>query len=286
MKRRIEAKASASERDPSSKEDFDTIRKLLPKLSAQRIQDLRLLLDTYYAPEAATNHDASDWLLSGIQDEMRRRGLGCPPLTAKFVSKDVFAQAAAVKEILTKSARRSGSSLSTTQWLALGKVCAEALATLILSWKVEDETTQEWKPVPFSVRVMLNNIAKVPEALEADFPGYLEAGLLHLLVRVRDPDDRPADADLPPDDAPYAPPGKEHLDEFAEADEEDWRRRQEAWNERHKAQREAEAELARSFNKKLGHDPPPPPPPPPSPPDDDQYQYAEGEDEGPQDDED
>ena len=215
--------------DPSSKEAFDTIRKLLPKLSAQRIHDLRLLLDTYYvAPEATTNDDTSDWLLSGIQDEMRRRGLGCPPLTPKFVNKDALAQAAAVKEILTKSARRGGGSLSTTQWLALGKVCAKALATLISNWKVQDETTQAWKPVPFSVRMMLTNIAKVPEALEAGFPGYLESGLLHFLVRVRDPDDKPAD---PPDDAPHAPAGKEHLDEYADgADtDDDFSRRFEAW---------------------------------------------------------
>ena len=207
--KRIEAKRKhlrSRPADPSSKEAFDTIRKLLPKLSAQRIHDLRLLLDTYYVAPP-TNNNTSDWLLSGIRDEMNRRGLGCPPLTPKFVNKDALAQAAAVKEILTKSARRGGGSLSTAQWLALGKVCAKALATLISNWKVQDETTQAWKPVPFSVRMVLTNIAKVPEALEAGFPGYLESGLLHFLVRVRDPDDKPA---VPPD------AGKEHLSDSAD----------------------------------------------------------------------
>ncbi len=284
---------------------LEAIQKLVPRLSKEGARTAMLLL-------AATNKDnvadagKTDWLLEGIRAEMKRRGLRCPPFTPKFVNKDVLAQAAGQRESIEQSLRRSGSSLSTTQWLALGKACAKALARMLENWQVKDETTQTSKPVPFSLRLMLRHIGRVTEALDADFPGYLEAGLVHMVVQVRDPDaDDDKGTPITPEDAKQimsrigriqsrseVPSAKEHIDEYADgavdddAGSDDDGKREgglnltrlpssfEAWNERREAEQEAEAKLARSFNRKLlGHDPPPP-----SPPDDFEYDDEYGED--------
>lgn len=149
------------------------IRRLLPQLSAQEAQELKLLLGSLVTPAT------SDWLLAGVQGELRRRGLGCQPLTTTFVNKwapNALAEAATVREVLATSERRGIVRLSSRQWEALGRVCVEALARYL---------TEGPKPPPLSANVLLRNISKVPQALDADFPGYLESGLLLLLVPVR-----------------------------------------------------------------------------------------------------
>ena len=174
------------------------IRKLLPQLPPQDAKELRTILDTYYVPKQAETN--TDWLLSGIQHEMRRRGLGCPPLTKKFIHQlapIAVEHAAAVRETLAASARRSPvPSLSTAQWQALGRLCAECLAKLIVSWKVPDDEDknnksdddgQQWKSIPLTVQTMLRNIWRTTEALDYNFPGYLRAGVIHFLVPVREP---------------------------------------------------------------------------------------------------
>jgi hypothetical protein len=209
--------------------DFDTVRKLLPTFSAQEIRELRLLLDTYYvAPEAATSRDGADWLLSGVRDELCRRGLGCPPLTRKFVNglaPDAQTQAAAVRDTMATSMQRRGRSLSTAQWLGLGRVCAKSLAKLIESWEVLDKKTQTRKPVRVSAQTMLLNIWKVPEALDAGFPGYLESGLLDMIVRERRPDAAQTNSDdvavhveATDEDVDAGDDGEVHHDEHAD----DW----------------------------------------------------------------
>lgn len=200
-----------------SEQAVKEIRRLLPQLSEKEQRELRLLLDTYHtAPE---DHRDADWLLSGIQFELKRRGLSCPPLSTRYVNQiapNAFDQTATVRETLLASAR--GASLSTLHWLALGRLCARSLAGLIESWKVVDNTDtdsrytddsytddeiiageaapKKWKTVRVSVQTMLRNIGKVLDGLDADFPGYVAAGMLPILVSVR-----PSNSDTAPDNS-------------------------------------------------------------------------------------
>jgi hypothetical protein len=269
---------------PKATVEYAQLRKLLPKISKQETQELRLLLNAF---EPDAGDDNADWLLLGIGDELRRRGLGCPRLTVKFVNSiapNALAQTATVRATLESSLQRSGSSLSTLEWLALGRVCAESLATLLEGWTDDaKQTSKEVRamdeeefmarnfeeerpkrqtrrpPIRVSVQTMLRNVAKIPEALDAAFPGYLESGLVKMMTRTRKPDDDAADADV---ESPLPPSGKECVDEYADAegdrdDDSAVRNRLgfEAWNER----REAEQEQIRRINEKLtGGNPPRP----------------------------
>jgi hypothetical protein len=250
--------------DPSQ-EAFDAIRKALPQLSARHISQLQQLLEAFYTPKPVLDSE-TDWLLSGIEDEMERRGIGCPPLTPKIVNNKMFAEARKVRELLERSAQRGRTTLTTTQWYALGRTSAKCLARLI-------EQQLGLRP---TVGLMLNKIARVTEALDNGFPGYLEAGLICMLVRVREPVAKDDDEPITPEEARGRagnPSTQVHIDEHAAVYDDDGAALDDdgeprpgsfaAWNERHQAEREAEREQFRNLNKKLlgGKDPPAPPAP-------------------------
>ena len=236
--------------------DFDTILTLLPRLSAQEIRELRLLLDNYHVAPEDRPREEVDWLFDGVRAELQRRGLGCPPLTAKFirsVAPEAPAEAARVRETLLESWRRSerDGQPSVTQWLALGRLCAQTLARLVESWTVKDDnTTRGRKSVHVSAATMLRHLWRVPEALDASFPGYLAAGILWITVRERDPN-------VLPNRDPEAQSSDVHHDEYADDgadDDEDEEAQREAAFERATTEyerREAERALARGWNEKL-----------------------------------
>lgn len=59
--------------------------------------------------------------------------------------------------------------------MRLGQVCGVALADMIA----------EWPNAPLGVQIMLRQVNRVPEALEASYPGYLRAGLLGLMINTK-----------------------------------------------------------------------------------------------------
>lgn len=156
----------------------------LPQLTKVERQTLRQTLDFLdstkgktFAPLLATN----DWLTPGILFELRRRGMSYPPLTEKrlnSLSPNYFADAVPIMEGLRQKLKKSkervaGARLNHAELLSFGRTIARALAEYL-------------QPVgPVGLKFMLNNVAKVPDALEASFPEYLASSMLWVLVGAR-----------------------------------------------------------------------------------------------------
>lgn len=155
-----------------STEEYKIAVKLLPRLSHQELTDLRLRLDAFLkiekgATSAADFNPAEDWLLSGIETELRRRALWSNgPLPTKLLPRSWAGRSNAVRELLLWKIKRQVP-LRAAEKLALGQVAARALAEYLSRGSV-----------PLGPRVMVERIESVPAAIESAFPGYLKAGLL------------------------------------------------------------------------------------------------------------
>ena len=112
---------------------------------------------------------ADDWLLDGIRTVLVSRG---HLATTWKPSRELIRRAAPNYEVDSSLTRAT-----LAQHLvdphpvvlkALGRVAASTLA--------------DWLCVPVSLRTMLTNVSHVPEAFDAAFPGYLAAGLVHLIL--------------------------------------------------------------------------------------------------------
>lgn len=113
-----------------------------------------------------------DWITAGIWTELSRRGLveqKYSPTRIKAIKpKEYDVRRAGVQELLLS---RVGRELNYQERVALGWLVGFALAKY-LDWHDH-----------FGLKVMLNNIISVPEAVEASLPGYLECGMLGELIQ-------------------------------------------------------------------------------------------------------
>ncbi len=147
------------------KEDFADLCKMLPSLSGQEREQVRLRLGQL-SPQPTLGGEP-DWLLRGIEDELRRRGLlgsGHLPavrIYAKWptLSEDVRAD---LQERLGIGGRKRRA-----PWAALGRLAARSLADYLTGGGIR-----------VSPRTMLQNADKVFVAIDDQFPGYMEAGVL------------------------------------------------------------------------------------------------------------
>ena len=157
----------------------------LPKLTKVERQNLRQALDffdggkTKAATSAAPQVNVQDWLTPGIIAELRRRGLEYSGLSEKRINgmaPDYLAESTAVmvylrRKMLKSKAQASTARLDHAELLGLGRVIAQVLADYLQNVR------------SINLKYMLTNISKVPDAIEASFPGYLGAGMLYMLVR-------------------------------------------------------------------------------------------------------
>lgn len=63
--------------------------------------------------------------------------------------------------------------MTTAERYALGKMVARALRDYLV-WQEH-----------FGLKSMLAQVDKIPEALDASFPGYIASGMLGVLIKVR-----------------------------------------------------------------------------------------------------
>ncbi len=149
----------------------------LPKLNQSELKELKKRIDALIQlevewddhPKAIPDHD---WLTDGIWSELARRGLVEKTFIVRRVRasspKDYEARSAAIRKLILQHVNPP---LPYPGLMALGQVCGEALARFIQH--------QEH----FGLKSMLYSIDRVPEALEASFPGYLECGMIGFLIR-------------------------------------------------------------------------------------------------------
>ena len=151
-----------------------TVLKLIPQLKPNEQLEVKKRLDFLLGNTTlGTTTITYDWLSEGIVSELHRRGLQRKLLVGywrKWAPKGYAAGVLAVREQLRAAVRRP---LTTGEQYALGRLAARALADYL-------------QGVPgFGLKVMLQNISKVPEALDNSYPGYLADGMLGMLLSRR-----------------------------------------------------------------------------------------------------
>lgn len=144
----------------------------LPKLAPEECAQVRQRL-AFLAPETTVPlpTDKEDWLLEGLTQELRRRGLWMRayPIPKKLLPEGFAEKSQAARAYLEKGApgmkRRE-------ERVALAGMAAQVLVDYMVELKV-----------PVSPKTLLNFAAQVPSAMERAFPGYWTNGLLGFLVR-------------------------------------------------------------------------------------------------------
>lgn len=109
-----------------------------------------------------------DWLLAGILHELRRCGIDNRATYRPRKSSASFVpQSARVRKLLTDAVP----DMSTAECLLLGEIAASCLASYIA------------RRYELSLASMLGRVSQVPVAIDSSFPGYLESGMLGMVIR-------------------------------------------------------------------------------------------------------
>ena len=157
--------------------DLTVVLKHLPKLGRPDLEKVRqrtVFLLGVAAPTTKGNHPEQDWLLEGFTNELRRRGLWARIYTipAKLLPDGFAEKSTRIRDHLLKGLTKPNP--RPVERMALGSLAAAALADYLT--KVQ---------VPVGPKTLLNNIEKVPLALEESFPGYWAQKLLGFCVKVQ-----------------------------------------------------------------------------------------------------
>jgi hypothetical protein len=159
--------------------NLQQVLRLLPQLKPAELTEVRNRLQFLGTPDETPGTD--DWLTEGIVSELVRRGLlrkQQDGFWRRSAPKGYSANAEVQREFLIDASRKDLPGrvclpLSIQEKYALGRVVGRALADYLANTP------------GFGLKVMLQNINKIPEALDASFPGYVAAGRLSLLIKVK-----------------------------------------------------------------------------------------------------
>jgi hypothetical protein len=156
----------------SKPSELNTVLKLIPKLNPKEQLEIKQKLDfLLQGIKTHPNRPLDDWLTEGIVTELVRRGLLHKGMDWKRVAPSGYQQQSESIRTLLKAATRRP--LTAGEQYALGRLVARALADYLQNTP------------GFGLKVMLQNISKVSEALENSYPGYLVAGMLGMLIKVK-----------------------------------------------------------------------------------------------------
>jgi hypothetical protein len=126
-------------------------------------------------PEELPSH-AADWLLPGLEYELRARGILLTRLNSerlRALAPNYARDSAPVRAALKA---KLGGKPTHAELLAFGRLVASALADYV--------NAAARGGVPFGPAALFRAVPEAGAALEAAFPGYLAAGLMTRLVRV------------------------------------------------------------------------------------------------------
>ncbi len=115
---------------------------------------------------------SEDWLLPGIEHELKKRGFFLVAMTPEYLQKwapNYVKQSIEVRTALKAKLKQP----TQAQLLALGRLCAASLVEFILARRDER----------FGPRAVLLAVPEIATALNRSYPGYLASGLLHMLLK-------------------------------------------------------------------------------------------------------
>jgi len=154
--------------------DYKQLTDQLPALTKKQMTDLRARLLLLMGEKERGGVENADWILDGIMTVVHERGLGhmIPPnfrirKNRSFASYET--QADRVRQLLNEAIPN----MTLVEQRGIGVLAARALADYISSWS------------EVSFDSLLRNVAKIPEALDAAFPGYIDAGMLSFVLTSR-----------------------------------------------------------------------------------------------------
>lgn len=151
--------------------NLKSILLLLPTLEVEEIRQIKDRVDAILALSPTDSVvEGEDWLGQGICIELRRRGLVRGDAQIRAPDKAFIRDQKEMSEFLVE---RIGRPLKSVEKAVLGQVAARALADYI------------GHSAPLSMRTMMQNVSKVPQALEDSFPGYLASGMVEKMIRER-----------------------------------------------------------------------------------------------------
>lgn len=148
---------------------FSDLCASLTELTPAELEQVRLraafLSGGSAASPAALDDVDDDWLLRGIGEELKRRGVtGSARMQADQVDPRWREKSAQLRADLV---RAHGGTVGARTATALGRMVARALADWLVAARV-----------PLGPRTMLKNVGSAWVAIEEAFPGYVEAGML------------------------------------------------------------------------------------------------------------
>jgi hypothetical protein len=148
----------------------------LDTLTKKQMVDLRarLLFQIGHKEEGNVEHE--DWILQGILQVLRERGLGASiPPNFRIKKSRSFAgfetSCSRIRELLEQAIPN----MTVSEQRGIGILSARALADYIQSWGGE----------PPSLDSLLRHVGQVPSALNECYPGYLESGMLKFILPSR-----------------------------------------------------------------------------------------------------
>lgn len=152
----------------------ELLRKL-PELSTTDLEKVRRrlqLLRGSSAPSSATAKlKAEDWLVEGFCTELRRRGLFAGGRYPSLLPSNWSEKSEGVKTFLLKG---FSNKINMTEKRALAALSASQLIDYFQRGGI--------KVTP---KLLFANVEKIPEALEASFPGYWQAQAFSFCIRSR-----------------------------------------------------------------------------------------------------
>lgn len=152
--------------------DSEEHRRLLQSLQSMSRSQLeqvrqRASYHLQHKTGAIESVEDEDWLMLGILHELDRRGLDARPIRLKKPAS--FAQYQTQSENVRALLLKAAPGLNVLQRRALGQVASKELARY-LTW------------VDVNRGSMLMYVSKIPEAIDAAYPGYMAAKMLGLVV--------------------------------------------------------------------------------------------------------
>lgn len=141
----------------------------LPNLSRSDLEQVKVRVDFLIGVGARPVEDV-DWLTEGMVTVLIGKGLMLRGLNWKVVAPRNYIQdCAAVRALILDAVRRP---CSLTEKYVLGRLVATALFDYLHNGFPG-----------LGLKGMLQNVTKIPQALDASYPGYLKAGMLGALLR-------------------------------------------------------------------------------------------------------
>ncbi|MDE2426277.1 MAG: hypothetical protein KGO96_10275 [Elusimicrobia bacterium] len=158
--------------------DLSEVLKSLSSLRRSELEEVkkRATFLLQHSMSVVESVEEEDWLLYGIMEELKRRGLhsgGDFRIRHASSHAGFQSQSERVRALLLEAVP----GLSLSERRLLGMLAAESLATYISKWRPE--------PREVSRDNLLRYVGKVPEAIDSSFPDYLSAGMLASVLHHR-----------------------------------------------------------------------------------------------------